>query len=288
MNEELSRRRFLKLGVFCGMGALTGSYGVASALQFEVNTYRIPVPHLPMSFTGFTIVQLTDLHHGFGIPISVIDRVIHQVNLINKDAIVCTGDYIHGGDGLSAIDTIWSRLITLKAKGGVYSVLGNHDHMWNNEEHSLFWLEKSGQNVRHRAASISRGDDRIWIGGAGDMWHDTLGIDEAFRNTPPDECKILLSHYPNAADTRFETRIDLMVCGHTHGGQIAIPPFGSKLSGLHEKGAMSLYISRGIGWYIAPIRINCAPEISVLKLVPSNRGGRISPVSEKSKVSARN
>jgi predicted MPP superfamily phosphohydrolase len=267
MKAELSRRKFLKLGVFGGMGALTGGYGVSSALQFEVNTYRIPVPHLPMSFDGFTIVQLTDLHHGFGIPVSVIDRVIHQVNLITKDAIVCTGDYIHGGDGLSAIETVWSRLMSLKAKSGVYSVLGNHDHMFNNADNSLFWLEKSGQSVRHGAASISRGEDRIWIGGAGDIWHDKLGIDEAFKNTPPNECKILLSHNPDAADTKFETRVDLMICGHTHGGQIALPPFGAKLSGLQEKSGMNVYISKGIGWYLAPIRINCAPEISVLKFV---------------------
>ena len=272
MNAELSRRSFLKLGAFCGLGAMTSVYGLSSALQFEVNTYRIPVPNLPPGFNGFTIVQLTDLHHGFGIPISVIDRVIHQVNLLEKDAIVCTGDYIHGGDGSSAIDTVWSRLTSLKAKNGVYSVLGNHDHMFNNTDHSLFWLGKSGQSVRHGATAIMRGDDRIWIGGAGDIWYDTLGIDEAFRNTPPNECKILLSHNPDAAETKFETRVDLMIAGHTHGGQIAIPPFASKLCGFHVRGGTHVYISRGIGWYLAPIRINCAPEISVLKLVPSDSG----------------
>ena len=268
MNDELSRRRFLKFGAFCGLGAMTSVYGVSSALQFEVNTYRIPAPNLPLSFNGFTIVQLTDLHHGFGIPISVIDRVIHQVNLIEKDAIVCTGDYIHGGDSFSAIDTVWSRLMSLKAKNGVYSVLGNHDHMFGNGDHSLLWLGKSGQSVRHGAASIMKGDDRIWIGGAGDLWHDSLGIDEAFRNTPPNECKILLSHNPAAADTIFKSKVDLMICGHTHGGQIALPPFSSKLCGFHARGGTQVYISRGIGWYLAPIRINCAPEISVLKLVP--------------------
>ena len=268
MDDDLSRRRFLKLGAFCGLGAMTCVYGVSDALSFEVNSYRIPVPNLPLSFSGFTIVQLTDLHHGFGIPISVIDRVIHQVNLLDKDAIVCTGDYIHGGDGLSAIDTVWSRLTTLKAKSGVYTVLGNHDHMFDNGEYSLSCLEKSGQSVRHRASSITRGNDRIWIGGAGEMLRDQLGIDEAFQNTPPEECKILLSHFPDAADTKFDARVDLMISGHTHGGQIAIPPFGAKLCGLHERGGTRVYISRGIGWYLAPIRINCAPEISVLTLVP--------------------
>lgn len=269
MNDELGRRKFLKLGALCGISGLTGIYGVSSALAFEVNTYRIPVPHLPSSFDGFTLVQLTDLHHGFGIPISVVDRVIHQANLIEKDAIVCTGDYVHGGDGLDAIDTVWSRLMTLKAKSGVYSVLGNHDHWHHQEDRSFYWLEKSGQSVRHRAVPISRGADRIWIGGSGDYSFDQLGIDEAFRHAPSGDCKILLSHNPDAADTAFETRVDLMICGHTHGGQIALPPFAARLSGLQERSGMNVYISRGIGWYIAPIRINCAAEISVLKLVPS-------------------
>jgi predicted MPP superfamily phosphohydrolase len=273
MIEELSRRRFLQLGLFCGAGVVSGGYGVAGAFSFGVNTYRIPVPHLPASFTGFTIVQLTDLHHGLGFPIGIIDRVIRQVDLLEKDAIVCTGDYIHGGDGFGAIDTIWSRLVTLRAKNGVYTVLGNHDHLWNNSDYSLSWLAKSGQSVRHSAVAISRGNDRIWIGGAGDLWHDELGIDQAFRDTPPEECKILLSHNPDAADTSFETRVDLMVCGHTHGGQIGIPPFTARLSGLHDKGRMKVYISRGIGWYYVPIRINCAPEISVLKLFPSRPRG---------------
>lgn len=278
MKDALSRRQLLKLGFFCGLGTMTSAYAFSHALQFEINTYHISVPNLPQSFNGFTLVQLTDLHHGFGIPISVVDRVIRQVDLIEKDAIVCTGDYIHGGDSISTVDAVWSRLMALKAKHGVFSVLGNHDHMMNNEDHSLYCLEKSGQSVRHGAASISRGGDRIWIGGAGDLWYDRLGIDEAFRNAPPDECKILLSHNPNAAETSFETKVDLMICGHTHGGQIAIPPFGSKLCGLHERKGTKVYISRGIGWYFAPIRINCAPEISVLKLVPSEpaSGGRTS------------
>jgi predicted MPP superfamily phosphohydrolase len=268
MKGDLSRRTLLKLGAFCGISGLTGVYGVSSALAFEVNTYRIPVPHLPESFDGFTIVQLTDLHHGFGIPISVIDRVIHQVNLLEKDVIVCTGDYVHSGEYSSRnVDTVWSRLMTLQAKAGVYSVLGNHDHSNDKGDRSVYWLEKSGQNVRHRAAAISRGADKIWIGGSGDYWYDELGIDEAFNHTPPGDCKILLSHNPAAADTKFGARVDLMICGHTHGGQIALPPFASKLSGLQEKSGMNVYISRGIGWYMAPIRINCAPEISVLKLV---------------------
>lgn len=269
MGEGLSRRNFLKFGAFCGVGSVTGAYGLFSALHFDVNHYQIPVPNLPPSFHGFTIVQLTDLHHGFGIPIGVIDRVIAQVNALKKDVIVCTGDYIHGGDGYAAIDKVWSRLTALRAPSGVYSVLGNHDHMFNNTDDSLNRLEQSGQSVRHRALPITRGKERLWIGGAGDLWHDTLGIDEAFRNAPPEECKLLLAHNPESAETPFKTRVDLMISGHTHGGQIGVPPWSTSWSGLHSRGGTQIFVCRGIGWYLVPIRINAPPEIAVLTLVPA-------------------
>lgn len=267
MERELGRRRFLQLGAAGAVGAL--GYGVACAYRFEVNTYRVPVPRLPRSFDGFTIVQLTDLHYGLGIPLAVAEAVVERVGRIEGDVVACTGDYVHGGDGPRAVDRIWSLLDTLRARSGVYSVLGNHDHMWDNQDRSLWWMEQSGQGVRHRAVPITRGADRIWIGGAGDLWFDTPGIDLAFRAAPRDECKILLAHHPEAADTAFETEVDLVLSGHTHGGQISFPPLTAGMSGLQTRSGTSVFICRGIGWYLLPVRVACPPEIAVLRLVPA-------------------
>ncbi len=276
MNEKVSRRKFLKLGLSAGIGTLIATYPFCiERYIFQVNTYRVPVSNLPSNFNGFTIAQLADLHYGFLMPLMVVEQIIHKINTLQKDVIVCTGDYILERNGTKQIDTVWPQLMKLNANDGVYSVLGNHDH-WGNTDRSLYWLEKSGQSIRHKAVSITKGEERIWIGGAGDYMEDDLGIDDAFQHVPDSECKILLSHNPDSADTDYNTQIDLMISGHTHGGQVNIPFIGppflpvknkSYSSGFMRTGKTNLYISRGLGWAILPVRFNCFPEISILKLV---------------------
>lgn len=258
-----------------GATALAASYPLfIERYAFQVNTYRIPVPHLPPNFIGFTLAQLADLHYGFLMPLGMAQQIVHQINALPKDLVVCTGDYIHARKESTLIDTIWPTLATLQAPAGVCSILGNHDH-WGSTERSLYWLEKSGQSVRHTARAIVKGAERIWIGGSGDLWEDELGIDEAFQYAPPEECKILLTHNPDSADTDFETRVDLMIAGHTHGGQVNLPFVGPPVlpvrnkaysSGFIRTGNTRLYISRGLGWGMLPVRFNCFPEISVLTL----------------------
>lgn len=273
MLEAPDRRRFLKLGFFAGMGALTYTFLIERYL-FQVNTYSLPLPALPGEFNGYTIVQLTDLHFGFLMPLAVIKNLIHKANSLEKDIIVCTGDYIHQKDSSEQIDRVWPELCRLEAKDGVYSVLGNHDH-WGDFSRSLYWLGKSGQNLRHKAISIQRGSKRVWLGGCGDYWEDEIGIGKAFQNVPERDFKILLAHNPDTADTRFSTKIDLMISGHTHGGQVSIPFLGPPVlpvrnkkysSGFIKAKTTNIFISKGLGWAILPVRFNCLPEISVLKL----------------------
>ena len=288
MNEKVSRRKFLKLGISCGIGALIASYPFCVERHiFQVNTYRIPVPNLPPKFDGYRIAQLTDLHHGFLMPQTVVEKIIHKTNTLQKDLIVCTGDYILERNATKQIDTVWPQLMKLNANDGVYSVLGNHDH-WGSTDRSLYWLEKSGQSIRHKAVPIIKGDERIWIGGAGDYMEDDLGIDDAFQHVPDSECKVLLSHNPDSADTVYNTQIDLMISGHTHGGQVNIPfigppilPVKNKLysSGFIRTEGTNLYISRGLGWAMIPVRFNCLPEISVLRLVRDRTERVLQPTS---------
>ena len=273
---KLSRRKFIKLGLCTGVGALVASYPFCiERYYFQVNTYQIPVPNLPAEFNGFSIAQITDLHFGFLMPLSIIKHLIKKANDIPKDMIVCTGDYIHERNSSNQIDLVWPLLMRLKAKYGVYSVLGNHDHLGDTDR-SLYWLKKSGQSLRHRSVSINNGSSHFWIGGAGDFWEDEIGIDKAFEGVPRQDCKILLAHNPDSIDTNYETRLDLTIAGHTHGGQVNIPFLGTPVlpvinkaysSGLIRTKNKNIYISRGLGWAIIPVRFNCFPEISVLKLI---------------------
>jgi len=275
MKIKTTRRNFLKFGIGAGIAALVSSYPFfIERYWVQLNTYRIPVPHLPRNFENFTIVQLTDFHYGFLMPLGIVKKIIHKANSLKKDAVVCTGDYVHERNSLAQIDAIWPQLAKLQAPGGVYSILGNHDH-WGNLSRSIYWLNRSGQNTRHKAIPVSIGSEKIWIGGAGDYWEDEVGIDKAFGTVPEQDCKVLLAHNPDTVDTNFNTRVDLVISGHTHGGQVSIPfigppilPVNNKLysSGLVKTRKTNLYISRGLGWSILPIRFNCYPEISILKL----------------------
>ncbi len=271
----MNRRKFLKLFSFGSTGVLISSYPFfIERYYIQINTYSISVPNLSEEFNDFRIVHLTDLHFGFLVPESIIHYVIDKANSLTKDVIVCTGDYIHARNSTREIDIVWPIISKLESNYGVYNVLGNHDH-WGSFERSFEWLEKSGQNIRHKVKSIEKNGKRIWIGGAGDFWEDENGVDKAFKNMPQNECKILLAHNPDTADEDFNTRIDLMISGHTHGGQVNIPFWGTPIlpvknkkyaSGFIQTPKTNIFINKGIGWAILPVRFNCYPEIAILQL----------------------
>jgi len=271
----MNRRQFLRYSGLAGVVGLVASYPIFIERNWVViNKYQIPIKGLPRNFSAFTIAQLTDIHFGFLVTERFIKKVVQMTNELHADVIVCTGDYVHKRNEVEEIEKVWPLISKLKAKHGVHSILGNHDH-WADADRSLYHLKRSGQNLRHQTKSIEIGDQRIWLGGAGDLWEDELGIDKTFGNIPDSETKILLSHNPDSLDTDFKSKIDLCIAGHTHGGQVSIPfvgppivPVQNKIytSGLIKTKKTSVFISRGIGWAILPIRVNCYPEISVLEL----------------------
>ncbi|NNK96495.1 MAG: metallophosphoesterase [Desulfobacterales bacterium] len=272
----MNRRKFIKLAGSSGALTLLASYPIFLERNLVlVNRYKIPIPDLPTSFHGFTLAHLTDLHLGFLVSQSYIEGIVHKTNRLETDAIVCTGDYVHDRNTTEEIDKVWPILSKLRAKHGVYSVLGNHDH-YADFGRSYYWLERSGQNIRHRCKPLYKGKDRIIIGGAGDYWEDKLEIDNAFTFSEENDCKLLLSHNPDSVDTQYNTSLSLVISGHTHGGQVVIPFFGPPVlpvknkdysSGLIATPKTQIFISKGIGWAIYPVRFNCYPEIAILELV---------------------
>lgn len=273
----MTRRQFLKNGGYLAAATLVGSYPVfIERYLIQTNHYRIAVPHLPAAFSGFRIVQLTDLHHGFLVPLAVIRYAVDQANRIAHDMIVCTGDYVRGTRAATLIDAVWPELARLEAPYGVHSVLGNHDH-WADTERSQRWLHETGQDLRHRVKAIEKDGQRLWLAGAGDFMTDHRGLDGVLDAIPGSDCRIVLAHNPDSADTGYTGRIDLMISGHTHGGQVNIPFVGPPVlpvrnktysSGLKKSPrGTSVFISKGIGWAVYPVRFNCPPEIAVLELV---------------------
>jgi len=268
----------MKRAASVGSAGLLASYPIfIERYMVQTNIYRIPVPNLPKAFTGFRIVQLSDLHLGFLVPPELIHHVVERTNALKPDLIVCTGDYVHERNSTKQIDKVWPILSMLTAPAGVYSVLGNHDH-WADSARSDYWLERTGQDLRHKAVSIERERQKLWLAGAGDLYEDHVDLDGLLNKIPNDECRIVLAHNPDSADSTFSRRIDLMISGHTHGGQVNIPFIGTPILPVNNKNYSSglksslrggkVFISKGIGWTLLPIRFNCYPEIVVLELMP--------------------
>jgi len=254
---------------------IVGGYVLTEMYLVRINRYQITLPRLPRAFDGFTIVHLADLHYAPWTPLAFFRRLLAAAMAIRGDVIVCAGDYVSRRKTTEEIDTIWPLLVELTAPLGVYSVLGNHDH-WANTERSLYWLEKSGQNLQGRTHCFTRDGQRLWLAGGGDFWEDHLPFDRILAHIPKEDCRVVVAHNPDSADTRFSAQIDLMLSGHTHGGQINIPFYGPPLpvvrnrdytSGLKtSRKGQPVFISRGIGTVFPPVRVNCPPEIAVLEL----------------------
>ena len=273
----MKRREFLKRSaVTAGAALLAGCYPVfIERYLVRFPLVRIPVPNLPAEFEGLRILHLTDIHYGALVPLFFVEKLTGKSLTIGADMIVCTGDYIHERRSTRQIDEVWPLLSELRAPMGVHSVLGNHDH-WANTERSLFWMKKSGQGIRGKARRFEREGKALWIAGAGDLWEDDIAIDMLLEGIPEEECRIVLAHNPDSADGPFAERIDLMISGHTHGGQVNLPFIGAPVLPVQNKNyswglkkstkGHPVFISKGVGWAIYPVRFNCFPEIPLLEL----------------------
>ncbi len=238
--------------------------------------YEIYLKDLPPAFDGFRVLQISDLHYGKLMPAFWVEYLIKKCNEQNPDIIAGTGDYVHAKNTTKELESVWPILRRLKAAQGVYFVNGNHDH-WAGDSRSMQLLEESGFSVRHRNQRIQIGAESIVIAGAGDYYEDKPGFNEAMRGVLPHDFVVMLAHNPDTADLPHDRRVNLYVTGHTHGGQVRIPllelspvlPVKNKKYDMglkkNAKGE-SIFISKGIGWAILPVRFYVRPEIPVLVL----------------------
>ncbi|MFP4350537.1 MAG: metallophosphoesterase [Desulfococcaceae bacterium] len=174
----MNRRKFLtRFTLTLGGAALLASYPLWIERQIVlVNTYRIPVPRLPGAFHGFRLVHLTDLHYGFLVSLEFLQSVVKRANRIPRDVTICTGDIVDVRDSSRQIDRVWPLLSHLRAPGGVFSVLGNHDH-WADGDRSRFWLRRTGQDLSKKAVCFTRNGQRLWMAGTGDLMEDHVPLD---------------------------------------------------------------------------------------------------------------
>jgi uncharacterized protein len=241
--------------------------------------YMLTVEHqpivlrkLPKEFDGFRIVQLSDVHHGPFSSTEQIERAVQTANRLRPDIIALTGDYISRERHYAA--PCAEMLGRLEAKYGVYAVLGNHDH-WTDaalitdlfRAEGITVLINQGVHFEHRGASF-------WLAGVDDTMVGLEDIPLALAGARREEMKLLLAHNPIVLRRAARAGVDLVLSGHTHGGQVALRsersasgrPRRRLLKGLGRQGNTQIYVNRGLGTVILPVRYGCPPEVSLLEL----------------------
>lgn len=251
----------------------------------EVTRIRIPVTGLPKAFHGFRIVQLSDFHHSSVVPMPFIERCIDDANSLGGDVIVLTGDYVTTCESRFTSPVV-RAFRKLRARAGVYAVLGNHDHgiykfrpsrrePLDVARHNYHFDSAGVRLLVNESVHLRAGSSALAIVGLDDLWGGGFEPYMAFDGIEPSTPRVVLCHNPAGVLGMRGFRTDLVLAGHTHGGQVVLPFVGPAflpishrrfIAGLYSVDRGLMYVNRGVG-HLPPARINCHPEISVLELV---------------------
>ena len=279
--SSLTRRRFLKIAA--AAGGIAAVYPVEiSRHELEVEKHDILLPRLPDEFRGMKIVQISDLHFEEFNEAFFLKHVVDVVNGLKPDMVLYTGDFVSYGPfpisyGRSRVQPC-AEILARTACPLRFASLGNHDYVvgWKMVKATL---ESHGiPTLVNQAIPLERGGKRLWIVGLGSASARASLPREAIpkqvlRDREP---MLLMSHEPDVLPEIASYGVDLMLSGHTHGGQIRFP-FGPPLflprfgriyvEGMFRLGNTQMYVNRGIGAVGIPVRLNCRPEITQFTLI---------------------
>jgi uncharacterized protein len=243
---------------------------------YWIEIKRIPLTDqdIPPSFRNTTIVFLSDIHHGPLFSLERVKKLVAMVNHLNPDIVLLGGDYIHQHS--KYIRPCFRELANIHTAYGTFGVLGNHDH-WESKELTIQSMTQAGIHLLdNRGYWIHKNNEKIKIGGVGDLWEDTQDLGPVTGDTKKEDFVILVSHNPDFAEILTTDNIDIMVSGHTHGGQVTlfglyaphIPSvYGQKYrTGTVQTEKTTVFISNGIGTIKPRVRLFCRPQILVFIL----------------------
>jgi predicted MPP superfamily phosphohydrolase len=268
--------RCVALGVLVG-GCMIGAVAIFSArLPASVRTVPVSLSRWPVELSGYTVVQLSDIHVGGTVGRGFVERIARRVNSLDPDMIVITGDLVDGS--VEELAPLVAPLASLRARDGVWFATGNHD-TYSGADAWIDHLRSLGIRVLRNERVAIRGDRGFDLAGTDDYAAHGSGhsrgqdIPRAMAGRDPDRPVILLAHQPRSFPEAVAHRVDLQLSGHTHGGQIypfhyltrSVQPY---LAGLHRRGASTIYVSRGTGYWGPPMRLGAPAEITKIVLTP--------------------
>lgn len=260
--------------VVFGTAILSTVYGVFIERRWVQLTRReVYLAGLPTADDGFRIVHLSDIHWDTYTNPARLQAIFEGINALEPEMIVLTGDLIT--HYRKFIEPCARSLGRLRARHGVYAVLGNHDH-WANGPMLRAALQQ--QAIRVLTNEHARIRDAFWLVGVDDPHLQFSDLDAALRGIPHDRLpRILLAHSPDIMG-EAQGRVDLVLAGHTHGGQVRFPWLGPLMRatrrragkpfimGMKRAGTTLCFTNRGLGTVLLPIRFNCRPEVALITL----------------------
>ncbi len=282
-----TRRKFIRQSFLAATGTIftTAAYGAIAHDHYDLSRLTIPISGLPDEFDGFTIAFLSDIHSSIFMTKDTMQKYVNATNALKPDMIAVTGDFVN-----SMVDEVYpfaEAFSSLSAPSGVFGVLGNHDYYTRNVEAVARVVNECGIRLfRNEHIRLKKKNATIVLGGIDDVGYAPAAArltDRAMNGSPDRATKILLSHRPYFLPEFSSRNIDLTLAGHTHGGQIVLARFGNYVlapaqiaspyvAGLYTLNQSKMYVSRGIGTIVVPIRVNCPPEITLITLRCSSDG----------------
>lgn len=263
------------------------AYGFAETYWIRVKEYTFTDLDLPAAFDGTRIVLLTDIHRGPFFSQGRVASLVERANALEPDLLVLGGDYVFGDTGYT--QSCFAELKNLRAPLGCFAVLGNHDY----EEYDsdigdpapvIEAIAEAGITLlRENGVWIEREDARIRIGGVSDYREDFPVLAPTLEGTSEDDFVLLVSHNPDFAEELPAGAVDLVLSGHTHGGQVTFfglwaPYLPSEYGQKYRTGVVvtentTVIVSNGIGTStVPPIRLFARPQIVVITLESSVAG----------------
>lgn len=278
------RRKFVKDASWALMGVpffIASKGALKTTYQFTIHEVDIPLSGLPRSLDGFRLVQISDLHAGSFHSSEPMEEAVRIINHLKADLVAVTGDFVNYH--YDEYPIIAESISKIQSKYGIYGCLGNHDHFMKKSSVGELrkMISQSGINLLDNyGIVVETSQGPLQIAGVDNTGYGQYfaDFDKTINGLSNDIPKILLCHDPTNWDKsiRNKMKVDLMLSGHTHGGQAGIDLVGNfitpamfvyeQYAGLYQDKDQYLYINRGLGNSGIPIRVGVPPEITLITL----------------------
>ena len=270
--RSLSRRTFLRLlgGTLAVGVGLPAEARYIEPYALDVTRHTVPLPGLPPELDGLTVAHLTDLHRGLVTPDAVLADAVVATNALRPDVVVLTGDFVQAHFRDAA--PLARMLADLRPRLGMWGCLGNHDYFTDSNKVTSALAAGGVRMLRNAAGEIAPG---LWAVGIEDTLRGKPDASAAMATVPADAAALFLTHNPVGVFACHD-RPWLALAGHTHGGQICVPflptprppgmPGFPLLAGWGVFDQARLYVNRGVGMGMLPMRFRCRPEVALFTL----------------------